>query len=355
MFCNQCGKSLQDDCSKCKYCGNKSLIDNGWHADPEMQELLQELHISFPELPEQKIMLPPASEEPKEQTTAESPILEDARSTQSPPSPSPITTTPERTASALWKNKKIIAAVVIVLIAGIGISSRILYKELKRYIKPVKQVVESETTAVTTNTELSEIAVPTETTPMETTTTAVTTIGETTTTETTTTSTLSEQPEIKGFGWKEVQKDSGLESDDLEQIERNVSDPKMQNIEAYMESKIETGYFESEPIDTVDFSNFNYEEEHDESGDSDEHDAADIVITWNGVDYFLKYQKNESTIGEQYQLFPENQINPAGFLYALTYDENGYENEYILLYLEDRSYFYIGKLDWKHDFYALHL
>ena len=38
-----------------------------------------------------------------------------------------------------------------------------------------------------------------------------------------------------------------------------------------------------------------------------------------------------------------------------TYDENGYENEYILLYLEDRSYFYIGKLDWKHDFYALYL
>ena len=78
MFCNQCGKSLQDDSRKCKYCGNKSLIENGWHADPEMQELLQELHISFSELPEQKIMLQPALEEPKEQTTAEAPILEDA-------------------------------------------------------------------------------------------------------------------------------------------------------------------------------------------------------------------------------------------------------------------------------------
>ena len=93
-----------------------------------------------------------------------------------------------------------------------------------------------------------------------------------------------------------------------------------------------------------------------EEDDSDEYDATEIVITWNGVDYSLKYQKNSSTFGQQYQLFQENQTNPAGFLYALkSYDENGYENEYILLYLEDRSYFYIGKLDWKHDFYALYL
>lgn len=355
MFCNQCGKSLQDDSRKCKYCGNKSLIDNGWHADPEMQELLQELHISFPELPEQKIMLHPALEEPKEQTTAEPPILEDALPTQ--PTPSPTTTTPERTANAPWKNKKIIAAVAIVLVAGIGISSRILYKELKKNIKPVEQVTESETTVetttVTTNTELSEIAVP-----METTTAVVTstTTDVTTTTEATETIARPEQPEIKGVGWKEVQKDSGLESDDLEQIERDVSDPKMRNIQEYMENKIETGYFESEPIDTVDFSNFNYEDEHDEDDDSDEYDATEIVITWNGVDYSLKYQKNSSTLGQQYQLFQENQTTPAGFLYAMkSYDENGYEDEHILLYLEDRSYFYIGKLDWKHDFYALYL
>lgn len=362
MFCNQCGKSLQDDSRKCKYCGNKSLIENGWHADPEMQELLQELHISFSELPKQKIMLQPALEEPKEQTTAEAPILEDALPTQpSPPSPA-TTTPPERTATAPWKNKKIVAAIAIVLVAGIGISSRILYKELKKNIKPVEQVTESETTVetttVTTNTELSEIAVPIETTQTETTTAVVTitTTDVTTTTETTETIARPEQPEIKGFGWKEVQKDSGLESDDLEQIERNVSDPKMQNIEDYMKSKIEIGYFASEPIDTVDFSNFNYEEEHDEEDDSDEYDATEIVITWNGVDYSLKYQKNSSTFGQQYQLFQENQTNPAGFLYALkSYDENGYENEYILLYLEDRSYFYIGKLDWKHDFYALYL
>ena len=166
MFCNQCGKSLQDDSRKCKYCGNKSLIENGWYADPEMQELLQELHISFSELPEQKIMLQPALEEPKEQTTAEAPILEDALPTQST-----TTTTPqERTATAPWKNKKIVAAIAIVLVAGIGISSGILYKELKKNIKPVEQAIESETTVetttVTTNTELSEIAVPIETAPI---------------------------------------------------------------------------------------------------------------------------------------------------------------------------------------------
>ena len=61
-----------------------------------MQELLQELHISFSELPEQKIMLQPALEEPKEQTTAEAPILEDALPTQPSP-PSPATTTPPET------------------------------------------------------------------------------------------------------------------------------------------------------------------------------------------------------------------------------------------------------------------
>lgn len=356
MFCNQCGRSLQDDNRKCKYCGNKSLIENGWHADPEMQELLQELHISFSELPEQKIMLQPALEEPKEQTTAEAPILEDALPTLS----TTTTTPPERTATAPWKNKKIVAAIAIVLVAGIGISSGILYKELKKNIKPVEQAIESETTVetttVTTNTELSEIAVPIETAPIETTTAVITTTNVTITTEVTETIARPEQPEIKGFGWKEVQKDSGLESDDLEQIEKDVSDPKMRNIQEYMENKIETGYFESEPIDTVDFSNFNYEEEHDEEDDSDEYDATEIVITWNGADYSLKYQKNSSTFGQQYQLFQENQTNPAGFLYALkSYDENGYENEYILLYLEDRSYFYIGKLDWKHDFYALYL
>lgn len=333
------------------------MIENGWHADPEMQELLQELHISFSELPEQKIMLQPALEEPKEQTTAEAPILEDALPTQPPTT---TTTPPERTATAPWKNKKIVAAIAIVLVAGIGISSWILYKELKKNIKPVEQAIESETTVetttVTTNTELSEIAVPIETAPIETTTAVITTTNVTTTTEVTETIARPEQPEIKGFGWKEVQKDSGLESDDLEQIEKDVSDPKMRNIQEYMENKIETGYFESEPIDTVDFSNFNYEEEHDEEDDSDEYDATEIVITWNGADYSLKYQKNSSTFGQQYQLFQENQTNPAGFLYALkSYDENGYENEYILLYLEDRSYFYIGKLDWKHDFYALYL
>ena len=361
MFCNQCGKSLQDDSRKCKYCGNKSLIDNGWHADPEMQELLQELHISFSELPEQKIMLHPALEAPKEQTTAKAPILEDALPTQ-PTTSSPPPTPPERTANAPWKNKKIVAVIAIVLVAGIGISSRMLYKELKKNIKPVEQAIELETTVetttVTTNTELSEIAVPIETTPTETTMAAVTstTTGVTTTTEATETIAQPEQPEIKGFGWKEVQKDSGLENDDLEQIEKDVSDPKMKNIENYMESKIKIGYFASEPIDTVDFSNFNYEEVNDEDDDGDEYDTTDIVITWNGVDYFLKYQKNDSTFGQQYQLFQENQTTPAGFLYAMkSYDENGYENEHILLYLEDRSYFYIGKLDWKHDFYALYL
>lgn len=224
----------------------------------------------------------------------------------------------------------------------------------------MEQAIESETTVetttVTTNTELSEIAVPIETAPIETTTAVITTTNVTTTTEVTETIARPEQPEIKGFGWKEVQKDSGLESDDLEQIEKDVSDPKMRNIQEYMENKIETGYFELEPIDTVDFSNFNYEEEHDEEDDSDEYDATEIVITWNGADYSLKYQKNSSTFGQQYQLFQENQTNPVGFLYARkSYDENGYENEYILLYLEDRSYFYIGKLDWKHDFYALYL
>ena len=372
MFCNQCGKSLQDDSRKCKYCGNKSLIENGWYADPEMQELLQELHISFSELPEQKIMLQPALEEPKEQTTSEAPILEDALPTQSTTTTPP----PERTATAPWKNKKIVAAIAIVLVAGIGISSGILYKELKKNIKPVEQAIESETTVetttVTTNTELSEndepiskaqiqttktyIKPPNKTAPIVSTTVVISTTKFTTTTEVSETISRSVQPEIKGFGWKEVQKDSGLESDDLEQIEKDVSDPKMRNIQEYMENKIETGYFESEPIDSVDFSNFNYEEEHAEEDDSDEYDATEIVITWNGADYSLKYQKNSSTFGQQYQLFQENQTNPVGFLYARkSYDENGYENEYILLYLEDRSYFYIGKLDWKHDFYALYL
>lgn len=387
MFCNQCGKSLQDDSRKCKYCGNKSLIENGWHADPEMQELLKELEISFPSEQEQPTEPAPVLEEPAPQMAESIPTPEEqSQQPEQSEQPTPempdasVWTAPQEAAPAMKSvqksNKNRFVAITAVLAAGVlisvGLLCRDIIKKNRPFTEPVNQEINMETTAVSIHTEISIIddfvlAEDTTTenitdTATETTTTTV--IITTNDIEETTWTTEPEKPaEIRGFVWEEVQEKTNLTKRDLIRITNDVSDSEMSEIQDYIEKEIDEKTFESEPATIVDFSHFDYNAENaDDEQDytsnyenqnnmGNYREQNDTSIIWNGVEYSLSYQKNDHTKGHQYQL-QANQIQPSGFLYVLKNEEE-MDCYFVLLYLKENDCFYIGKLDDQNYFYPL--
>lgn len=379
MFCNRCGKSLPDGSSKCA-CGNEGSIENGWNNDPEMQELLKELELSFPSDPEQPTEPAPVLEEPAELQApqmAESIPTPEEQPQQPEQSEQP---TPEMPDASVWtapqaaelamkhlqkSNKNRFVAVTAVLAAGVlicgGLLCRDIIKKNRPFTEPVNQEINMETTAVSIHTEISVIADSDLTEDEFPTTTVVMTENDT---EETTWTTEPEKPaEIRGFVWEEVQEKTNLTKRDLIRITNDVSDSEMSEIQDYIEKEIEGKTFESEPATTVDFSHFDYNAENaDDEQDytsnyenqnnmGNYREQNDTSIIWNGVEYSLSYQKNDHTKGHQYQL-QANQIQPSGFLYVLKNEEE-MDCYFVLLYLKENDCFYIGKLDDQNYFYPL--
>lgn len=389
MFCSQCGEVLQNG-NRCHKCGNETKIEknswreSGWRTDPEMEELLRELHMQ--ELLDEPEMPSPAETEQSQpeplQVNEVSPPQAPAHTVVSEP-PHPVAE-PAKPPEKQKNHQKLFVAVTAVLVVGAFISGMLVCAKLKKSEdsdKLIDQDVQIETTTeippseipavVVETTDIAATAVTTTTTTTTITTattdTAVTTVTVTTDTTTETDlATETNETKIKKFGQKQVIEElndtEDFTEEDFNRIQEDVSDPKVERFEEFMEKHIQEDGLSDSPTDIVDFSQFNYDDNDEDENKDDadyENDEIDDEIdsdeeqetnsfTWDGKLYTLKYQRNSSTKGHQYQLLESNQLNPAGFLYAIEEYRNSYN---ILICLNGKTY--IGCLRSDNQFYSV--